>query len=109
MDAVEKDKRLLADLNELIDLLLDVSVGHVPNRAQSVHYMQTRDDLIKTCGNEFIPGFLIQCVSVAKFKKFIELFHFDAEMRMQFVLAEIRPVKDLLSRKNATDWLADEF
>lgn len=99
-------------LGELEDLLLTVARGHTPDRLSSMRYMQHREQLFQGALGAALPGFLVQCVSVARFRTFIELYDSDSAEREGFIRAMLGPARRRLRPARGArfaDFLNDGF
>lgn len=99
-------------LSGLQDLLLAVADGHSPDRSSSVLYMHLREQLLDSGAAGSVPGYLVQCVSISRFRTFIELFHPERDARAQFIRSSLDPCWRVLqphSRSNQSYDFLDDF
>ncbi len=96
----------------LQDLLLKIAHGYSPNRLSSVLYMHNRELLLQSKLAGVLPGFLTQCVSVARFRIFIELYDCASDEREAFIHAALAPAWKILRTGRSGrsyDFLDDVF
>ena len=79
-------------LEELHALLRDVAGSSTPHRSAAVRYTTCRSVLLDSELRPLLPGFLVQCVSIARFHEFINLYHYRHEARIGFVETEMKPL-----------------
>lgn len=99
-------------LEELQELLVTVAQGGHPDRLTSMRYMALRDELFGGTSGAVLPGFLIQCVSMARFRTFIELYDGEVAERETFIHAMLTPAWRLLRparHARFDDFLDDGF
>jgi hypothetical protein len=72
-------------LVRLNDLLLAIAKGLVPDRSEAVLYSSCRSELLASPYRDLLPGYLVQCISVFRFRDFIGLYDPSPAMRQRFV------------------------
>ena len=74
-------------------LLQSIATGLLVDRSAAMRYSEYRSMLLDSAYRDFLPGFVLQCVSVFKYREFISLYDPAARTREAFVgdqLAECR-------------------
>jgi len=74
-----------ASLVRLHELLVAIAQGFVPDRSEAVLYSECRSDLLTSPYRALLPGYLVQCISVFRFRDFIGLYDPSPAMRQRFV------------------------
>jgi hypothetical protein len=82
-DGAPVDERNAIDVLE--ELLCGIAGGGTPNRSQANTYSNCRSDLLQSRAKALLPGFLYQCLTVFKFREFINLYDPDPSLRQAFV------------------------
>ena len=72
-------------LDELESLLISVALGEVPNRQTATAYSALRVVLLQTYDADVVPGFVSQCISIYKYREFINLYDGRPAERRRFV------------------------
>jgi hypothetical protein len=72
-------------LEELHELLRAASGASSPPRHWAVKYAHCRASLLASEAGTRLPGFLVQCGSIERFRDFITLYHGNPEARARFV------------------------
>ena len=72
-------------LDDLESLLVSVALGEVPNRENATAYSAMRLTLLQTYDSSVVPGFLSQCISIYKYREFINLYDGRPEERRRFI------------------------
>ena len=80
-------------LDGLRDLLVTIAWGETPDRLSSTAYIRDREHLLQSAAGPFLPGYLNQCVSVARFRTFIELYDCAPAERERFVRDTLAPAE----------------
>lgn len=74
-----------ASLVRLTELLLAIAKGFVPDRSEAVLYSACRSELLTSPYRALLPGYLVQCISVFRFRDFISLYDPSPTIRQRFV------------------------
>ena len=64
-------------------------VGSIVDRKLAQRYSDLRLLLIGQIARPFLPGFIVQCVSIQRFIEFITLYHPDIARRRAFIAREL--------------------
>ena len=72
-------------LVRLTELLLAIAKGFVPDRSEAVLYSTCRSELLNSPYRDLLPGYLVQCISVFRFRDFIGLYDPSPAIRQRFV------------------------
>ena len=72
-------------LVRLTELLLAIAKGYVPDRSEAVLYSACRSELLLSPYRDLCPGYLVQCISVFRFRDFISLYDPSPAVRQRFV------------------------
>ena len=88
-------------LEEFHELLRGSARGHSPDRALPVRYQVCRTALITGPLRGYLPGFVIPCVSLYKFREFIALYDQDASQRLKFIDRALEDCWTLLNERPA--------
>jgi hypothetical protein len=94
-------------LEELEQLLHQLSTGASPLRSAAVRYMQCRSALMEGQTRSAVPGFLIQCVSISKFYEFIHLYHPEPAARRAFISDSLRPCYAAIETRRGSNGFVD--
>lgn len=78
-------------LRELQDLLQAAATGPSPSRTSAVRYAHCRGIVFASELRPLLPGFLVQCGSIERFRDFICLYHSDVASRLAFIDANLEP------------------
>lgn len=70
---------------EMSELMLAVASGRPSQRGAAQRYTLCRQALLQQADRAAVPGFLVQCASLAKFIEFITLYDPDPASRERFV------------------------
>ncbi len=79
-------------LDEFEGLLRRLAPGATPDRVAATRWSHCRDALLADC-REALPGFVVQCTSVGKYRDFITLYAPSVDERVAFVEAAMAPVR----------------
>ena len=74
-----------ASLVRLTELLMAIAKGFVPDRSEAVLYSTCRSELLNSPYRALLPGYLVQCISVFRFRDFIGLYDASPAIRQRFV------------------------
>jgi hypothetical protein len=74
-----------ASLVRLTELLVAIAKGFVPDRSEAVLYSACRSELLQSPYRDLLPGYLVQCISVFRFRDFIGLYDPSPAIRERFV------------------------
>lgn len=74
-----------ASLVRLTELLLAIAKGFVPDRSEAVLYSACRSELLTSPYRALLPGYLVQCISVFRFRDFVGLYDPSPAVRQRFV------------------------
>ncbi len=72
-------------LGELQDILRLAAIGGSPQRLAASRYTMCREALLHSPLRPFLPGFLLQCLTIARFHDFIHLYHPSPEASLFFL------------------------
>ena len=67
-------------------------------RVDAVAWLQSRETLLASEYRDVLPGFILQCLSIFKFRDFILLYHPDPRERRRFVEQLLEPAAALRRR-----------
>ena len=70
---------------QLFDLLRSIAAGKAADRSEAVSYSTCRGALLSLGRPHLLPGFLLQCMSVARFRDFITLYEPDPDERERLI------------------------
>lgn len=90
-------------LPQLVELLRSIARGLAPDRSEAVLYSSCRSALLTSRYRELIPGFLIQCISVFKFRDFIGLYDPSPQMRERFLELSFGRCQALYDQEHGLD------
>lgn len=88
---------------ELFALLRAIASGHPADRSEAVRYSTCRAALLASGAKSSLPGFLRQCMSVARFRDFITLYDPDPSERERFVRKAFELTRDRYELSSAFD------
>ena len=77
-------------LREFQDLLRAVATTHPMQRPWAVAYTECRSTLLAGELRSKLPGFVVQCGSIDRFRDFISLYHPRSESRVAFIDSAFR-------------------
>jgi len=90
---------------ELQELLRAAATDAAPPRHMAAHYTAIRDTLMRSELHAHLPGFMLQCLTLDRFRDFIRLYHPQPEVRIDFLSSAFRY---RIPRRGVTqDFLAD--
>lgn len=89
---------------KLQDILRTVAATPAQPREMAARYMQLREILMRSSYQPQLPGFMLQCMSLDRYREFIHLYHPQAQARIDFVNRSFRG--QFFSRPG-DDFLAD--
>lgn len=69
----------------LQELLRDAAVESVQPRQAATLYTRLRETLLKSTYQPHLPGFMIQCLTLDRFRDFIRLYHPSPAERIAFL------------------------
>lgn len=81
----EPELTTIQALDELQDLMRLVASGDSPQRLAATTYTACRELLLKSELGPLMPGFLRQCLTIFRFKDFIQLYAPGVEERFAFI------------------------
>lgn len=93
----------LQSLPRLIELLRTIALGLAPDRSDAVLYSAHRSTLLTSSYRELMPGFMIQCISVFKFRDFISLYDPSPAMRERFIDASFGDCRARYNQEHGTN------
>ena len=86
----------VSDLLDRIRILLVYAAeGGVMAREHSVIYADLRSRLLGSSAGKLLPGFMYQCVTLARFSDFISLYDPDIILRVSFIDRMIERCRDM--------------
>ena len=88
-------------LEVLEELLRGVAAGAPPNRSDANVYSSCRSDLLQSRAKALLPGFLYQCLTIFKFREFINLYDPDIVLRQAFVRRAFERCRAVLASNTA--------
>ena len=94
-DGAPVDERQAIDV--LDELLCAIAGGGTPNRSQANTYSSCRSDLLQSRAKALLPGFLYQCLTIFKFREFINLYDPDVALRQAFVRRAMERCRAMLA------------
>lgn len=77
-------------LRELQELLRSVAAIHPMQRPWAITYTDCRAALMASSLRSKLPGFVVQCGSVERFRDFISLYHPNPQSRIAFIDSAFR-------------------
>lgn len=77
-------------LSELKELLLLAASELFPPRLAASRYTICRDALLRSAYKPLLPGFLMQCLTIARFREFIHLYDPAVGARVAFINESFR-------------------
>jgi hypothetical protein len=81
----ESDLTTIQALDELQELMRLVATGESPQRLAATTYTACRELLLKSELRPLLPGFLHQCLTIYRFKDFIQLYSPGDKERVAFI------------------------
>lgn len=81
----EPELTTIQALDELQDLMRLVASGDSPQRLAATTYTASRELLLKSELGPLLPGFLRQCLTIFRFKDFIQLYSPSDRERIAFI------------------------
>lgn len=78
---------------QLQDLLRHAATDAPQPRAAAALYTGLRDILIRSEHQPFLPGFMLQCLTLDRFRDFIRLYHPSPEARLDFLNRAFRATR----------------
>lgn len=72
-------------LQEFHEILLLAALDDPPQRIAATRYTECREILLRSELRPVLPGFLLQCMTIDRFRDFIHLYHPRLEARVGFV------------------------
>jgi hypothetical protein len=103
---VEQNPTPIDALHELHEILLLAALDMAPQRLAATRYTSCREILLKSALRPALPGFLLQCLTLYRFRDFIHLYHPNLEPRIAFVDEALGRCVSR-ARERATDVLRD--
>ncbi|MEA3040397.1 MAG: hypothetical protein QOE79_2910 [Sphingomonadales bacterium] len=94
-------------LTELHELLRLAALGNSPQRLAATSYTTCREILLQSDLRPALPGFLLQCLTIFRFKDFIHLYSPNESERMAFIDAAIRACETQASLRPTFDVFGD--
>jgi hypothetical protein len=94
-------------LTELQELMRLAASGEPLLRQAATTYTTNRDVLLQSELRPMLPGFLLQCLTVYRFKDFIQLYSPSVEDRIAFVDAAIGACETRANMRPAFDVFAE--
>lgn len=94
-DGAPVDEQHAIDMLE--ELLCGIAGGGTPNRSQANTYSSCRSDLLQSRAKALLPGFLYQCLTIFKFREFINLYDPDVALRQAFVRRAMERCRAMLA------------
>jgi len=91
---------------ELQELLRDAASDAPPPRHMAARFTFLRDTLIRSALHPLLPGFMLQCLTLDRFRDFIRLYHPQPEARMDFLKGAFRS-RGTRRGRVSRDFLAD--
>ena len=73
-----------------------IANGVTPDRDAAMRYIRYRDFLLDSRVANLLPGFLLQCISVVKFRTFITLYDLHKRARSEFLNEALAPARRAL-------------
>jgi hypothetical protein len=88
-------------LEELDALLLAIAGGGAVGRGEAMRWSHCRALLLDSAYRDHLPGFVLQCGSVHKFREFITLYDALPTRRVAFLRAAMGPARAMLGDRPA--------
>lgn len=91
------------EIDEVFDrfgaLLQSIAAGLPVDRSAAMHYSEYRSMLLDSPYRDVLPGFVLQCMSVLKYREFISLYDPAARAREAFVRDLLAGCRALQTRR----------
>ena len=78
-------------------------------RQAAARYTLCRDTLLQSQLRPFLPGFLIQCLTIARFQDFIHLLDPRSTVRLAFLDQAFQNVSGSISQRPGIDVFGEDF
>lgn len=79
-------------------LLTEIAGPLAADRSEAMAYSHCRSLLLNSTYRDTLPGFVVQCMSVFKYREFISLLDPSAAVRQDFVRASLAECRSLHAR-----------
>ncbi len=89
--------------DQLYELLRAIAAGQGTDRSEAVRYSACRAILLASSRRDVLPGFVLQCLSVARFRDFITLYDPNPEVRERFIRGAFKLTRERLDVLSAFD------
>ena len=86
----EQHPTAMEALGEMRELLCLAAAEGYSQRLAAVRYTLCRDTLLRSELRPSLPGFLLQCLTFARFQDFIRLYHPQVDRRLAFIDQEFQ-------------------
>lgn len=103
----EPELTTIQALAELQDLMRLVAAGDPPQRLAATTYTACRDQLLKSEIAPLLPGFLRQCLTIFRFKDFIQLYSPGTRERIAFIDDSFRSCDTRANLRTSFDVFAE--
>lgn len=88
---------------KLQDILHSAATTPSQPREMAARYMQLRDTLMKSSYHPQLPGFMLQCLSLDRFRDFIQLYDPRPDVRIDFLVRAFRGRGHYLTQSGRDD------